>query len=46
MIGLRVLSAMSDLKIAVEVGLVTGVMRADDADRLGDLGDAGELVAR
>ena len=28
MMGLRVLSAMSDLKIAVEVGLVTGVMPA------------------
>src|SRR4029079_18196796 len=28
MIGLRVLMAMSDLKIAVDVGLVTGVMPA------------------
>ena len=39
-IGLRVLSAISALKIAVEVGLVTGRDAGDDADRLGDLGDA------
>ena len=33
MIGLRVFSAISALKIVVEVGLVTGVIAGDDADR-------------
>ena len=45
MIGLRVFSAISALKIVVDVGLVTGRDAADHADRFGDLGDAVDLVA-